>query len=76
MTPTWCCDMTLAALPGALPVVVDYHIVNSCHFDLGHIVLMVSVRAVLLMLWQADVARTILQAVLESVAFRLEIARL
>ena len=76
MAPMWRCDMTFATLPGALQVVIDFHTVIENLGHLGHIVLMVSVRAVLLMLWQADVARTILQAVLKSVAFRLEIARL
>ena len=47
MTPMWCCDMTSAALPGALQVVIDFRTVNLGH--LGHTVLTVSVRAVLLM---------------------------
>ena len=34
MTPMWCCDMTFAALPEALQVVVDFHTVSLGH--LGH----------------------------------------
>ena len=49
---------------------VDYHIVNCCRFDLGHDILMVQMKVVLLMLLQPDVARTILLVVLESVALQ------
>ena len=49
---------------------VDHHIVNCCRFDLGHDILVVSMKVVLLMLLQPDVPRTNLLVILESVALQ------